>query len=231
MANELRADATKPEDAQGCGDCWNLFSVLLAAIFWLLRASLPADPLEPGQWLATSSYPVTLALNLVPFAGIAFLWFIGALRDRLGPLEDRFFATVFFGSALLFLAMLFAAAATVGAIILTFANAPDEMLNSTTFRFGRAVAYNVANIYAIKMAGVFMFSTSMVALYTGLTPRWIAVLGFVLAGILLVGSYYISWSFLVCRCGFLLSAFVFCLTFLRARSRKPSPLMDTRDFR
>jgi hypothetical protein len=42
-----------------------------------------------------------------------------------------------------------------------------------------------------------MFSTSTVALYTGLTPRWIAVLGFVLAGILLVGSYYISWSFLV----------------------------------
>jgi hypothetical protein len=64
-------------------------------------------------------------------------------------------------------------------------------------RFGRAVAYNVVNIYAIKMAGVFMFSTSTVALYTGLTPRWIAVLGFVLAGILLVGSYYISWSFLV----------------------------------
>jgi len=174
-----------------------LFSVLLAAIFWLLRASVPADPLEPGQWLATSSYPVTLALNLVPFAGIAFLWFIGALRDRLGLMEDRFFATVFFGSALLFLAMLFVAAATIGAIILTFAKAPNEMLNSTTFRFGRAVAYNVVNIYAIKMAGVFMFSTSTVALYTGLTPRWIAVLGFVLAGILLVGSYYISWSFLV----------------------------------
>jgi hypothetical protein len=174
-----------------------LFSVLLAAIFWLLRVSVPADPLEPGQWLATSSYPVTLALNLVPFSGIAFLWFIGALRDRLGLMEDRFFATVFFGSALLFLAMLFVAAATIGAIILTFANAPNEMLNSTTFRFGRAVAYNVVNIYAIKMAGVFMFSTSTVALYTGLTPRWIAVLGFVLAGILLVGSYYISWSFLV----------------------------------
>jgi hypothetical protein len=30
----------------------------------------------------------------VPFAGIAFLWFIGVLRDRLGEFEDRFFATV-----------------------------------------------------------------------------------------------------------------------------------------
>jgi hypothetical protein len=40
------------------------------------------------------------------------LWFIGVLRDRLGQLEDRFFATVFFGSGLLFLAMLFTSAAS-----------------------------------------------------------------------------------------------------------------------
>ena len=73
-----------------------------------------ADPLEAGAWLKTSSNTVALALNLVPFAGIpnmenaaeaAFLWLIGVLRDRLGELEDRFFATVFLGSGLLFLAM------------------------------------------------------------------------------------------------------------------------------
>ena len=46
--------------------------------------------------------------------GIAFLWFIGVLRDRLGAQEDQFFATVFFGSGLLFLAMLFTAAAIIG---------------------------------------------------------------------------------------------------------------------
>jgi len=57
------------------------------------------DPLETGAWLKTSSNKVALA----PFADIAFLWFIGVLRDRLGELEDRFFATVFFGSGLLFL--------------------------------------------------------------------------------------------------------------------------------
>jgi hypothetical protein len=63
-------------------------------------ASVRADPLETGAWLKTSSNKVGLALNLVPFAGIAFLWFIGVLRDRLGELEDRFFATVFLGSGL-----------------------------------------------------------------------------------------------------------------------------------
>jgi hypothetical protein len=128
----------------------------------------------------------------------AFLWFIGVLRDRLGQQEDRFFATVFFGSALLFLAMLFAAAALGGALILVASSTdPNELINSATFRFARAATYVITNVYAIKMAGVFMFSTSTVVIYTEIAPRWIAYLGYVLACVLLVGSYYISWSFAV----------------------------------
>src|SRR6185503_20849820 len=122
------------------------FSLLLLSILWLMRTSIPADPLEPGAWLGTDTRAITIALNLVPFAGVAFLWFIGVLRDRLGEKEDRFFATVFFGSALLFLAMLFAAAATIAAIILAFARDPAEMVNSATFHFGRALAYNLVNV-------------------------------------------------------------------------------------
>jgi hypothetical protein len=97
-----------------------IFSVLLLGIFGLLRILVPIDPLDQGSWLPAHAHSVGLALNLVPFAGIAFLWFIGVIRDRLGGLEDRFFATVFLGSALLFLAMLFAAAAVGGALILIF---------------------------------------------------------------------------------------------------------------
>src|SRR5712671_8075883 len=68
-----------------------VFSLLLVLILWLLRTSIPADPLEPGAWLATDTTAIKVALNLVPFAGVAFLWFIGVLRDRLGQLEDHFF--------------------------------------------------------------------------------------------------------------------------------------------
>jgi hypothetical protein len=174
------------------------FSALLFTIIWLLWRSVPSDPLDPGAWLATDSKTVALALNLVPFAGVAFLWFIGVLRDRLGQQEDRFFATVFFGSALLFLAMLFAAAAITGAIILVASSAdPNELTNSATFRYARATGYIFMNVYAIKMAGVFMISTSTVVIYTRIAPRWIAVLGYVLACILLIGSYYINLSFFV----------------------------------
>lgn len=175
-----------------------VFSLFMFAIFWLVRRSIPAAPLEPGTWLATDAKTVALALNLVPFAGVAFLWFIGVLRDRLGQKEDRFFATVFFGSALLFLAMLFVAAAILGALTLVASAAePNDLINSPTFRFARAAAYIIINVYAIKMAAVFMISTSTVVICTGIAPRWIAFIGYLLALVLLIGSYYIGWSFAV----------------------------------
>jgi len=174
------------------------FSLLLLSILWLMRTSIPADPLEPGAWLGTDTRAITIALNLVPFAGVAFLWFIGVLRDRLGQREDRFFATVFFGSALLFLAMLFAAAAVIGAVVLVATiSAPHELTSSATFRFARAASYIIVNVYAIKMAAVFMISTSTVVIRTGIAPRWIAFLGFLLAIILLIGSFFMSWSIAV----------------------------------
>ena len=172
-----------------------VFSVLLIIILWLLRRSVPSDPLDSGAWIATESGSVAFALNLVPFAGVAFLWFIGVLRDRLGRQEDRFFATVFFGSALLFLAMLFAAAGIGGAVMLLASSSdPNELSNSATFRFARASVYILTNVYAVKMAVVFMISTSTVVIYTAIAPRWIAILGYCLAGILLIGSYTFGWS-------------------------------------
>src|SRR5262249_27953599 len=130
-----RANLKTPKAAAIAG---MLFSMLLMAAFWLLRTSIPADPQEPGSWLRSNSGSVALALNLMPFAGIAFLWFIGVLRDRLGQQEDQFFATVFFGSGLLFLAMLFTAAAIVGAILIAFAMQAQELIGSATFHFARA---------------------------------------------------------------------------------------------
>src|SRR5579862_336468 len=198
------------------------FSLLMFAIFWLLRRSIPADPLESGAWLATNTKTVALALNLVPFAGVAFLWFIGVLRDRLGKREDRFFATVFFGSGLLFLGTLFSAAALVGAILMAFAAQPAELIDSATFHFARSAVYNILNIYMIKMAGVFMITTSTVAIYTGFAPRWLAVLGYVLSLLLLLGSYYIRWSFFV----FPLWVFLISLSILVDNLRRPAEMAE-----
>lgn len=174
-----------------------LFSVLLIVSFVLLRRSVPGDPLEAGAWLRTGARTVSLALNLLPFAGIAFLWFIGVLRDRLGEREDRFFATVFLGSGLLFLAMLFLSAAVAGGIIIAFTVAPEGLLGSTTFTLARAITYETMNIYAIKMAGVFMVATSTLALRTAFIARWIAFLGYGLALLLLLSSRQMEGVLLV----------------------------------
>jgi hypothetical protein len=193
-ATLIRARLKTPRAAAIAGI---LFSVLLITGLLLFRLSVRADPLETGAWLKTSSNRVALALNLVPFAGIAFLWFIGVLRDRLGELEDRFFATVFLGSGLLFLAMLFTSAAVAGGIIIAYAARPEGLLDSATFTFARAVTYEIMNLYAVKMAAVFMISTSTLAIRTGITPRWIAFLGYALALFLLLSGRYIEWILLV----------------------------------
>jgi hypothetical protein len=174
-----------------------VFSVLLFAVFGLLRLSIPGDPFEPGAWLQGGLTYVTPAMNLVPFAGIAFLWFVGVLRDKLGSREDRFFATVFLGSAFLLLAMLFAAAAVFGAIIIAFRATPEGLEHSAAFHLGRGLAYAMINIYLVKAASVFMVTTSTIALYTRLTPRWLAIGGYAIAVLLMIGSYYFDWSLLV----------------------------------
>jgi len=95
-----------------------LFAILYGTGLVLIRLAIPADSTaDGGAWLETNARAVDLALNLVPYAGIAFLWFIGVIRDRLGNVEDRFFATVFLGSGLLFLALTFAGAAMAGGLL------------------------------------------------------------------------------------------------------------------
>jgi hypothetical protein len=174
-----------------------IFSVLLITSLVLIRLSVPRDPLDPDSFIAGNARAVELALNLIPFSGIAFLWFIGVVRDRIGASEDRLFATVFLGSGLLFLAMLFASAAVAGGLILLYADAPGALAGSPVYLFGRVTAYEITNIYTVKMAGVFMVSTSTLALRTGILPRWMTFLGLALAIILLLSIGFVDWILIV----------------------------------
>jgi hypothetical protein len=193
-SSTTRARLTTPRAAAVAGI---LFSVLLITSLVLIRLSVPANLQDAGEWLTHSSRNVNLALNLLPFAGIAFLWFIGVVRDRLGADEDRFFATVFLGSGLLFLAMLFVSAAIAGGLISIFGATPGMLIESGVYTFGRAVTYEIVNVYAMKMAGVFMISTSTLALRTGIAPHWMAYLGLTLALFLLLSIGFFYWAPLV----------------------------------
>jgi hypothetical protein len=189
-----RASLTTPRSAAIAGV---LFSVLLIVSLVLIRLTIPADPLGAGDWLAHNRGRITLALNLVPFAGIAFLWFMGVVRDRLGAHEDRFFATVFLGSGLLFLAMMFVSAAVGGATLIASGISPADFANTGAYGFGRAIMYVIANMYAMRMAGVFMISTSTLFVRTGVTPRWMAMMGYAFALILLLTISTFAWTSLI----------------------------------
>ena len=117
----------------------------------------------------------------MPFAGIAFLWFIGVVRDRLGRYEDQFFSTVFFGSGFLFLAMIFISTAIAGGMIAGYRLNPGITLDSRLIYFGRSLMVQLSNVYALRMAGVFMLSLGTIWLRTGLMPRWLVILTYLLA--------------------------------------------------
>jgi hypothetical protein len=169
-----------------------LFSVLLTSELVLLRVSVPAHPAVAGDWLSDSRRraAVAIALNLVPFAGIAFLWFVGVLRDRIGEREDRFFATVFLGSGLLFVALIFVAAAVADGLIADVTSGPPSAGNLT---LGRNISAILVNVYAMRMAAVFTLTTVTIARHTDIVSRWLTVAGLVSALVLLVGVGFSPW--------------------------------------
>ena len=67
------------------------------------------------------------------------------------------------------------------------------------------------------MGAVFMFSTSTVVIRTGIAPRWMAYLGFLLALALLIGSYYVGWSLAVMPVWVLLISVFILIDNLRRR--------------
>ena len=174
-----------------------LFALLLGISYSLMRISIPADPADGGTWLEERANTVILALSLAPFAGIAFLWFIGVVRDRIGQFEDRFFSSVFFGSGLLYLAMMFVSAAVAGSLLSTYAIIPTQLIESGMYTFGRAMMWRISNVYAIRMAGVFMISLGTIWVRTHTMPRWLAFLTYGLALVLLVSIGYSLWVTLI----------------------------------
>jgi hypothetical protein len=171
-----------------------VFSVFLISALVLLRLSVPANAGAGGAWLTDSGRrtAVAIGLNLIPFAGIAFLWFIGVIRDRIGRHEDRFFATVFLGSGLLFVGMLFVAAAVAGGLIAA-SSRPAGPPGADTLAVGRNVTSILMNVYAMRMAAVFTLTTVTIARRTQIVSRWLEVAGLATALVLLVAVGISDW--------------------------------------
>jgi hypothetical protein len=171
-----------------------VFAVLLLAALTMMRLALgDADP----RTLQSDGHRralIRVGLDLVPFAGIAFLWFIGVVRDQLGPVEDRLFSTVFLGSGLLFLAMLFQGAVTTTSLMLMLAG---THVDTNVWNFGIGTTQTLVSVYAMRMAAVFTLSVSTIGLRTSAFPRWVSYLGYVVALVLLLAAGEHKWTQLV----------------------------------
>jgi hypothetical protein len=188
MTGTLNASSRSLTPPRAAAFAGIIFAALMIASLGIVRVTLPDNPASPVIWLTNSNgrNAVRIALNLVPFVGVAFLWFMGVLRNRLGASEDQFFATVFLGSGLLFVGSLFASAAAAGALLQVTPTVNIQQTDDKIYYFVQHLSYTFLNVFAIKMAGVFMFSTCTIALRTALFPRWVAFSGFLCGLVLLV---------------------------------------------
>jgi len=171
-----------------------LFAVLFGTALALIRAALP-EGAEPGsQWAITGSTQIRVAATLMPFAGIAFLWFIGVVRDGFGQFEDKFFSSVFIGSGLLFLAMMFASMA-VGVAMVHSGASPvvDATARGEIDTFGQMLLLAFGKTYAVRMAAVFMISLATIWLKTRLMPTWLVATTYLVALTILIISDVSMW--------------------------------------
>ena len=170
-----------------------VFALLFGAVLILIRTNMPEGVQGSAQWLTSRRSAIATATVLMPFAGISFLWFIGAVRDGLGRYEDRFFATVFLGSGLLFLAMMFVSTSVAAGLVSANTAVTEPAAHAEVIDFGKMVALSSSETYGVRMAAVFMMSLATIWLRTGLMPRWLVGLSYLTAVALLLASDVSMW--------------------------------------
>ena len=155
-----------------------------------------ASESERRRSVLTSSFQrnaVHTALNLVPFCGVVFLWFMGVIRSQIGDAEDKFFSTIYLGSGLLFVAMLFVVAA-IGGGLLSEAGRQHGAIPLDVWNFARPTTYSLVTNFGIRMAGVFIISTSAIGFRVGLIAhRWFARIGFLIGVFLVLVASAVPW--------------------------------------
>jgi len=165
-----------------------VFAILFIVAFALLRVGPP--PLEPvafRSWWEANRDRVAIGTYLLPFVGMAFIWFVAAVRHRIGRGEGLFFSTVFLGSALVFVAMLFATGAAEASVITAIENFDGGHVEGLA-AFGQALAYAFFFGFTVKMSAMFMLVVASIGRSTGVLPRWLVLLSIIFGVAVLVAN-------------------------------------------
>ena len=164
------------------------FCLLYLASYLAMR-DLPKASWSNAQILAYYAgadvgYLKLVTLYLVPLAGIAFLWFLAAFRERIVRLagtESTMLSTVQMLSGAIYVAMQFSAAASIVTVVLTLDTGVPSPVRVEAVRPFLVLGDTILVVFALRAAAIFMMAGTTRALRSGLFPRWFAVLSYLLA--------------------------------------------------
>src|SRR5262245_8460826 len=153
-------------------------ALLFLLAYWLV-SSTPGPQASDAELMAfygsgDRSRLIIVGLYVMPFAGIAFLWFSVALRTsiRAGPEHaSELLKGMQLASGILYVALFFVAAAAIAVLSLSMDfvhSQPDPLVARELPQYGRAVLM----VFGMRMAAIFVFTTSRLGLRTRLLPRW-----------------------------------------------------------
>ena len=167
------------------------FSVLISVPMVAIQVWIPADAASDPGWSTDRSTELSFAVGVIPFAAIAFLWFIGVIRDQLREREDRLFSTVFLGSGLVFTTLLLVWSGLIGATLAT-ASADSAWSETSSFSFAASIVQGLGTSALLSMAAVFTISSATMFRRSQSMPQWIVLLSYGVGLVLLVGGEWLG---------------------------------------
>jgi hypothetical protein len=167
-----------------------VYSILAVAALVLLQTfpSSFSDTEALELWFADAQNRLGLIIgvNLAAISAIAFLWFVAVIRRRMGEREDRFVATVFLGSGILYIGVWLVAAASVASFAFAFERFGGASIDSGTATFLVGFAEGLILVVAPRLQGAFVLSTSTLILRTDMLPKWLGYLGYIVGFVMLI---------------------------------------------
>jgi hypothetical protein len=136
---------------------------------------------------------IVVGLYVMPFAGIAFLWFTVALREWMRPARHRgaeILSGVQLASGILYVGLFFAAAASSSVMAISGAHA-DAPVDPMVQRQFPQYSATLLLVFVMRVAATFVLTTSQIGRMTGTLPRWFASLGWIVGiALLLSGPFH-----------------------------------------
>lgn len=208
---------------------------LLLIVAYVLLAPAPnpnSDDAAYAQYYGSSSSHTAIVIAgfyILPFAGIAFMWFIIALRIWIrrasDGLRDEFYSTGQLVSGVVYLTLLLVAAASISVLALDV-KTDDAGLSPEVARQFTEMGWTLAVVFAMRMAAVFVVTTAMLGRRHGFLPKWFTIASYLIGAILLVGPALSQLLMLVMPVWMLVLG---VLLLVRSRTA-PESLVGTDDF-